>query len=103
IPNNGILPGGQQPQMSDLVVKFGDLSTQVSAILPNENDGQGPLGKLLSDPGVYDQANDTIAKVDGLIAGIQRGEGTAGKLLKADELYNSVNASIGDAQKCFAA
>ena len=60
IPNNGILPGGQQPQMSDLVVKFGDLSTQVSAILTKVSNGQGTLGKLLNDPGIYDHANDTI-------------------------------------------
>ncbi len=103
IPNNGILPGGQQPQMSDLVQKFGDLSTQVSTILTKVNDGQGTLGKLLNDPGVYNHANDTIAKVDDLIAGIQRGEGTAGKLMKSDELYNRVNASIGDAQNVIAA
>ncbi len=89
--------------MSDLVVKFGDLSTQVSTILTKVNEGQGTLGKLLNDPGVYNHANDTIAKVDDLVAGIQRGEGTAGKLLKSDELYNRVNASIGDAQNVIAA
>src|SRR4029077_12945064 len=90
--------GGQQPQMGDLVVKFGDLSTQVSAILTKVSNGQGTLGKLLNDPGIYDHANDTSGKVSDVVAGIQRGEWTAGKLLKSDALSIRVKASAGSGQ-----
>jgi len=103
IQNGGVLPGGQQPQMSDLVGKFGDLSTQVSEILVKVNNGQGTLAKLLNDPGIYNRLNDTVAKVDDVVTGIQRGEGTAGKLLKSDELYDRLNASIGDVQNLIGA
>src|SRR5262249_30176337 len=50
IPNNGVLPGGQEPQMTDLVQKFSSLSNQVSDILTKVNSGQGTLAKLLNDP-----------------------------------------------------
>ncbi|HTP43755.1 MAG TPA: MlaD family protein [Candidatus Acidoferrum sp.] len=103
IPNGGILPGGQEPQMTELVQKFSALSNQIGDILTKVNNGQGTLAKLLNDPGLYDHVNDTIGKVDEIAAGIQRGEGTAGKLLKSDELYNRVNASVGDAQNVIAA
>ena len=103
IPNGGVLPGGQEPAMGDLVQKFSTLSNQIGDILVKVNTGQGTLAKLLNDPGLYDHVNDTVAKLDDVVAGIQRGEGTAGKLLKSNELYDRVNASVGDAQNVLAA
>lgn len=103
IPNNGVLRGGQEPQMSDLVVKFGNLSTQVSEILTKVNGGQGTLSLLLNDPGLYKRANDAVGHIDSLVSGVQQGQGSIGKLVKSDELYDKLNATMGDAQNVIGA
>jgi phospholipid/cholesterol/gamma-HCH transport system substrate-binding protein len=103
IQNKGILPGGQEPAMTELVQKFSSLSDQIGDILAKVNTGQGTLAKLLNDPSLYNHMNDTIANVDDVVSGVQRGEGSAGKLLKSDELYNKVDATLGDAHDVIAA
>ncbi|MGA8143636.1 MAG: MlaD family protein [Candidatus Acidiferrales bacterium] len=103
IQNGGILPGGREPAMAELVQRFSTLSNQIGDILEKVNTGQGTLAKLLNDPSLYNHVNDTVAKLDDVVASVQRGEGTAGKLLKSDELYDKVNASIDNAQNVIAA
>jgi phospholipid/cholesterol/gamma-HCH transport system substrate-binding protein len=103
IPNGGVLPGDQEPAMSDLVKKFSTLSNQISDILAKVNTGQGTLAQLLNDPSMYNHVNDAVARIDDVVASVQQGEGSVGKLLKSDELYNKVDASVGDAQNVIAA
>ena len=58
--------------------------------------GKGTVGKLLNDPTLYNEANETITKLrrisDQMNDQIGSGKGTIGKLLKDEELYNRTNS-----------
>jgi phospholipid/cholesterol/gamma-HCH transport system substrate-binding protein len=56
-------------------------------MLADLQQGQGTAGKLLKDPQVYDEAQQTLAEMRKLTQDLNAGKGTAGKLLKDDQLY----------------
>ena len=56
--------------------------------------GQGSIGKLIYDPGLYDRLNTTVAEFKGLIDQIQQGKGSIGPLLTSDEAYKKAIAAI---------
>jgi phospholipid/cholesterol/gamma-HCH transport system substrate-binding protein len=58
----------------------GDLATQVK-------DNQGTLGKLIAEPGLYNNLNATSARLDSILTKIDRSEGSAGRLVNDTGLY----------------
>ena len=56
--------------------------------------GQGSIGKLIYDPGLYDRLNTTVAEFKGLMDDIQHGKGSIGPLLTSDEAYKKAIAAI---------
>jgi phospholipid/cholesterol/gamma-HCH transport system substrate-binding protein len=56
-------------------------------MLADLQQGQGSAGKLLKDPQLYDEAQQTIAEMRRLTQELNEGKGTAGKLLKDEQLY----------------
>jgi len=68
--------------------------------------GQGSIGKLIYDPGLYDRLNTTVAEFKGLMDDIQQGKGSIGPLLTSDEAYkkamtalDKVNLLVDDLQQ----
>ena len=51
--------------------------------------GQGTAGKLLKDPALYNEMQETVKGVHKLVDDLNAGKGTAGQLLKSDDLSNS--------------
>lgn len=56
--------------------------------------GQGSIGKLIYDPGLYDRLNTTVGEFKGLMDDIQRGKGSIGPLLTSDEAYKKAIAAL---------
>ena len=56
--------------------------------------GQGSIGKLIYDPGLYDRLNTTVGEFKGLMDEIQQGKGSIGPLLTSDEAYKKVIAAV---------
>src|ERR1700716_2963184 len=56
--------------------------------------GQGSIGKLIYDPGLYNRFNTTVAQFQGLDNEVTAGNGTIGKLLVDDELYSKANGTV---------
>ena len=56
-------------------------------MLDDLQQGRGTAGKLMKDPQVYDEAQQTLTEMRKLTQELNAGKGTAGKLLKDDQLY----------------
>jgi phospholipid/cholesterol/gamma-HCH transport system substrate-binding protein len=70
------------------------LEKRVDRILAFVESGQGSIGKVIYDPGLYDRLNATVGQFQGLVNDVISGKGSIGKLLVDDQLYQSANATI---------
>jgi len=89
-----ILPTREAPQIEDVVrasqstlQNLEALEKRVDRILAFVESGQGSIGKVIYDPGLYNRLNSTVAQFQALVADISSGKGSLGKLLVSDELY----------------
>ena len=56
--------------------------------------GEGTLGKLLTDEGVYTKLDSTLANLNKITQKIEKGEGTIGKLFADDSAYENLNSTL---------
>ncbi|MGH7273732.1 MAG: MlaD family protein, partial [Nitrospiria bacterium] len=56
--------------------------------------GEGTIGKLIHDEGVYNRLNGTLADIKQVTEKISKGEGTIGKLIFEEETYNNLNSTL---------
>ncbi len=56
--------------------------------------GQGSIGKVIYDPGLYDRLNATVNEFKGLIDDVKSGQGSLGPLFTSDEAYKKAIAAI---------
>lgn len=57
--------------------------------------GEGTVGQLLTDRGLYDQFTGTMARTNALLARVQTSRGTVGRLIDDPKLYNDMVALVG--------
>jgi phospholipid/cholesterol/gamma-HCH transport system substrate-binding protein len=91
----------ESPQIEDVVrasqstlQNMDSLLKRVDRIIAFVESGQGSIGKMIYDNGLYNQLNATVAQVQSLVANVSNGKGSIGKLLVDDKLYNSANDTI---------
>jgi phospholipid/cholesterol/gamma-HCH transport system substrate-binding protein len=96
-----VLPIRDRPDFQELVrasqgtlQNMDALLQRVSRILSVVESGQGSVGKLINDPGLYNRLDATVSEVHDLVAKVGQGQGTIGKLLTDDELYRKANGTI---------
>lgn len=89
------------PQIEDVVrasqstlQNLDALEKRVDRILAFIESGQGSIGKVIYDPGLYNRLNDTVAQFQSLVSDVSSGKGSIGKLLVDDTLYRSANDTI---------
>jgi phospholipid/cholesterol/gamma-HCH transport system substrate-binding protein len=83
--NDFIKSGQGTVQDADVIVK--KLGVIEDAIIS----GKGSAGKLITDPGLYNKLDDTVAELRNLVQAINGGKGSVGKLLHDEDLYNKLN------------
>ncbi|MGA8154338.1 MAG: MlaD family protein [Terriglobales bacterium] len=95
------LPTREAPQIEDVVrasqstlQNLEALEKRVDRILAFIESGQGSIGKVIYDPGLYNRLNSTVAQFQDLVADVASGKGSIGKLLVDDELYRNANNTI---------
>lgn len=74
--------GQQMEGMNDLVQSFNRVMNKVE-------EGEGTVGKLLSDSSLYNN-------LSGIFEKINKGEGTVGKLISEDKIYNDLESFVSD-------
>jgi phospholipid/cholesterol/gamma-HCH transport system substrate-binding protein len=102
VADNGTVPGKEEKAMKEIVERGADLmenlsalSSQVGDIVGKLRQGQGTLGKLLSDQELYNRLDDTVAVAQTILTSTRDGHGTLGQLVANDELYRKTNSAVG--------
>jgi phospholipid/cholesterol/gamma-HCH transport system substrate-binding protein len=95
------VPGTEEKAMKEVVERSAELlgnlqalSADVRDLIAGVKQGQGSLGKLLTDEQAYRHLNNILAKGDELVSNVQAGEGSIGKLIVSDEMYNKVDKGL---------
>jgi phospholipid/cholesterol/gamma-HCH transport system substrate-binding protein len=70
------------------------LVKRLDRILAFVESGQGSIGKVIYDPGLYNRLNSTVAQFQGVVNQLSTGKGTLGKLFYDDELYRKANTTV---------
>jgi len=70
------------------------LVKRLDRILAFVESGQGSIGKVIYDPGLYNRLNSTVAQFQGVVNQLSTGQGTLGKLFYDDELYRKANTTV---------
>lgn len=95
------LAARDQPQIQDVVrasqgtlQNLDALIKRTDRIIAYIESGQGSIGKVIYDPGLYDRLNATVGQFKGLMDDVQSGKGSIGPLLTSDEAYKKAIAAI---------
>lgn len=72
---------------------FVNLLQRLESVATKIDDGEGTIGRLVNEDGLYVELNQTITQLREIIEGIKDGEGTIGKLVVDPALYDNVNAT----------
>ena len=79
---------------NDVLSNLRDLSAKLSSITEQVEQGQGSLGRLLSDPSFYNRLSRTAGSAERVVARIAQGEGSVGKLLVDEVFYEKLTSSM---------
>lgn len=97
-----VQPGGEVPSLDtrefqevvnqsySVLTSLRSITARVDRIMENVEQGEGTIGKLLSDEQLYNRIDGVVARADHVVARIDKGEGTLGRLLTDDSIYEQV-------------
>jgi phospholipid/cholesterol/gamma-HCH transport system substrate-binding protein len=90
-----------QPDLQDVVRQSQGTLQNMDALLKRLDrivafveSGQGSIGKVIYDPGLYDRLNATVLEFKGIVDDVKNGQGSLGPLLTSDEAYKKAIAAI---------
>ena len=69
-----------------------------SRLLEDMRKGQGTIGRLVSDPQVYDRLNQALDRFNQLTSELQTGQGTLPKLIHDPQLYDNAKETLRKAE-----
>ena len=79
---------------NDIIANLEILSVEIQTIAGQIRQGEGTLGKMLTDTSIYDNANATVEEVRLLVENARTGEGTIGTLMNDRALYDRMSEAI---------
>jgi phospholipid/cholesterol/gamma-HCH transport system substrate-binding protein len=94
-----VLRGTTVANLDDVLQKAGTSFDRLNTIVDNFSQGKGTLGKLATDPALYQNIVRLTSELSDLTITINRGEGTLGKLNRNPEPYNKLISILSRADK----
>jgi len=67
---------------------------EVKKTVDQVNSGQGTVGKLLKEDGLYRETTDSMTNLKEILQKVNQGQGTVGKLVNDRELYNNAKLTL---------
>lgn len=83
-----VLHGTSIMKLDDVVQKAGATFERLGLVVDAITQGKGTLGKLTTDPALYQNIVKLTGELNALAVTINHGEGTLGKLARSPEPYN---------------
>jgi phospholipid/cholesterol/gamma-HCH transport system substrate-binding protein len=72
--------------------------SRATLLIEDLRGGQGTIGKIVSDPQLYNRLTESLEKFNSIAENIQNGNGTLSKLIKDPSLFNSANQTLKKAE-----
>jgi phospholipid/cholesterol/gamma-HCH transport system substrate-binding protein len=97
-PLEGVVPVDIKEVISGSSVTLGELSRalrNLNGMMTKISEGQGSVGRLVTDPALYNELTQLAAESRTLVKQIEKGQGSAGKLLNDPTLYKRLT-SVAD-------
>jgi len=101
VEDYAILKSGYAPALGEVVrasqttmQNIDVLVKRVDHIVQDIESSKGTLGKVITDPSLFNRANAMLGQIQGLINDVNNGKGTIGQLFKDDSLARRLNASL---------
>jgi phospholipid/cholesterol/gamma-HCH transport system substrate-binding protein len=98
VQENAILPSSSSNTVNDfatsgtdLAQRLSKLSDEISGIVQEVKTGEGTVGKLFTDEGLYNNLNATIRETEDVLKELRSGRGSAGRFINDPALYNNAN------------
>lgn len=89
-----ILIDGLQKNQERITSAMENMSDNLAEVSAKANSNTGTIGKLLADPGLYDNLHSSSSRIDSILSKINAGQGTAGAMINDDELYQEMKNLI---------
>jgi len=68
--------------------------SETTRLVRELRDGQGSVGRMVADPGLYNRLNETLDKMTSLTDRMQSGSGTLPKLLNDPQIFDNTNSAL---------
>lgn len=108
-----VVTGTTQPGFQELITGADDvlanlevLSNKLNSILSELSEGEGTVGKFITDVSFYDNLNQavihasqTVDQATDLIHDVRQGEGTVARLVQEQEVYDKINDATDRLQR----
>jgi phospholipid/cholesterol/gamma-HCH transport system substrate-binding protein len=85
----GNLVEDNQASLAEAIRRLERIATKI-------DEGQGTIGMLINDPGLYDQVTTLSSRLSTLLQRMEDGEGTLGRMLSDPALYNNLNQTANN-------
>jgi phospholipid/cholesterol/gamma-HCH transport system substrate-binding protein len=85
-----VIRGENVARLDDVMAKAGASFDRLNKVMEKVENGEGTLGKLMTDKKLYDNLATLSMELRILADTINRGEGSIGKLMRSDEPYKKV-------------
>jgi len=89
-----ILVNDLQRNQERIAASLENVSSDIGEISGRINASEGTLGRIISDPALYDNVHSSTGRIDSMLARLSEGQGTAGAMLNDDELYEEIKNLI---------